>query len=97
MVGIVLENSRQGTKAQVYGCNVPGCKRHYDPYDGYFDIGGKLSTAAFICGEHEARLHLDSYETGEEIWRCPVESCPTEKKLLATDALKAREAIIESA
>jgi hypothetical protein len=91
MVPVVLENVRQGFKAPVDGCNVPGCKRHYDPDDGYFDVvNGKLlvghSKAAPVCREHEAFLYLDTYGSSEEIWRCPAEGCPTEKKLSATEA-----------
>jgi hypothetical protein len=89
MIPVVLEDVKKGSAFHVDGCNAPGCVRHYEPDEGYFDVVDKKSLVgqskdAPACKEHEKFLYLDSCEPQEKeaIWRCPVDGCSTEQQII---------------
>jgi len=60
-------------------CTEEGCTRHYDAFDGYYDLvnqerlQGKFDSA-YGCLQHESRMYLASRNKQtniDEVWVCP--------------------------
>jgi hypothetical protein len=59
-------------------CAEPGCTRHYDAFDGYYDwvnqgrLQGKFDSP-YGCRDHESKMYLASrnQQTNVEVWVCP--------------------------
>jgi len=63
-----------------YRCQEPGCRRHYDASNGYFDLadGGELSHRFRPCCPSDGSAlycaELDE-QTGISTWRCALGTC----------------------
>lgn len=60
-------------------CSEPDCTRHYDAFDGYYDVirgsrlQGKFDNPILACRQDESRMYLASRNesTNIELWACP--------------------------
>ncbi len=68
-----------------FRCAEPGCTRHYTDGRGYFDVmDGRPLSEKFqqFCPKCKRPMYLSETEGEVEIWRCPIQQCGHEQRMV---------------